>query len=43
MIKFYSTLSEKDKRRYATVETLKLGHGAKVYVSIVLEVVAEMY
>ena len=33
MKRFYSTLSEKDKRRYAGIETLKLGHGGIVYIS----------
>ncbi len=31
--KFYQTLSEKDKRRYAAVEALKLGHGGIVYIA----------
>lgn len=36
MKKFYGTLSEKDKRRYAAVEALKLGHGGMVYIAKVL-------
>jgi len=36
MRKFYGSLSEKDKRRYAAVEALKLGHGGIVYVAGVL-------
>ncbi len=36
MRKFYNTLSEKDKRRYAAIEALKLGHGGIVYISQVL-------
>ena len=36
MKKFYQTLSEKDKRRYAAVEALKLGHGGITYVATVL-------
>ena len=36
MAKFYDTLSEKDKRRYAAIEALKLGHGGQVYISDVL-------
>jgi IS30 family transposase len=36
MKKFYQTLSEKDKRRYAAVEALKLGHGGIVYLARVL-------
>ena len=36
MKKFYDTLSEKDKRRYAAIESLKLGHGGTVYISAVL-------
>jgi hypothetical protein len=27
MKRFYTTLSEKDRRRYAGIEALKLGHG----------------
>jgi Rhodopirellula transposase DDE domain len=33
MKKFYQTLSEKDQRRYAAVEALKLGQGGIVYVA----------
>lgn len=33
MQRFYETLSEKDRRRYAAVEAAKLGHGGKVYVA----------
>jgi hypothetical protein len=36
MRKFYQTLSEKDKRRYAAVEASKLGHGGISYVAEVL-------
>jgi hypothetical protein len=36
MKKFYTTLSEKDKRRYAAIEALKLGHGGIGYVAQVL-------
>ncbi len=36
MRKFYQTLSEKDKRRYAAVEAQKLGHGGIQYVAGVL-------
>ena len=36
MVKFYGTLSEKDKRRYAAIEALKLGHGGQVYIAEVL-------
>ncbi len=36
MQKFYCTLSQKDKRRYAAIEALKLGHGGIVYMSQVL-------
>lgn len=32
MINFYDSLSEKDKRRYAAVEALKLPHGGKAYI-----------
>lgn len=33
---FYQTLSEKDKRRYAAIEALKLGHGGIVYIAKVV-------
>lgn len=36
MKQFYDTLSEKDQRRYAAIEALKLGHGGLVYIAQVL-------
>jgi hypothetical protein len=33
---FYDSLSEKDRRRYAAVETEKLGHGGSRYIASVL-------
>lgn len=36
MRKFYNTLSEKDKRRYAAIEALKLGHGGIAYIAQLL-------
>jgi hypothetical protein len=36
MKKFYDTLSEKDKRRYAGVEAMKLGRGGVAYVTKIL-------
>lgn len=33
---FYASLSEKDKRRYAAIEALKLGRGGQVYIAQVL-------
>jgi len=36
MKKFYQTLSEKDKRRYAAIEALKLGRGGIVYIANVV-------
>jgi hypothetical protein len=36
MKSFYDSLSEKDRRRYAAVESCKLGHGGVTYVSSVL-------
>jgi len=36
MKKYYATLSEKDRRRYAAVEALKLGHGGQSYIAEVL-------
>ena len=34
--KYYATLSEKDQRRYAAVEALKLGIGGQVYIARIL-------
>jgi len=36
MKKFYDSLSEKDKRRYAGIEALKLGRGGQKYIAKVL-------
>lgn len=36
MKKLYQTLSEKDKRRYAAIEALKLGHGGQSYIAQIL-------
>ena len=36
MQKFYRSLNERDRRRYAAIEALKLGHGGIEYVSGVL-------
>jgi len=33
---FYESLNEKDRRRYAAIEALKLGHGGQVYIEQVL-------
>jgi hypothetical protein len=33
MVKFYISLSEKDKRRYAAIEAKKMGHGGIKYIS----------
>jgi hypothetical protein len=30
MLQFYESLSEKDKRRYAAVESMKLAHGKNI-------------
>ena len=36
MVKFYRSLNERDRRRYAAVEAAKLGHGGIEYVSQLL-------
>ena len=36
MQKMYQTLSEKDQRRYAAIEALKLGHGGQRYMARLL-------
>ena len=33
MLKLYDSLSEKDRRRYAAVEAVKLGHGGVQYIA----------
>ena len=37
MKKFYDSLSEKDRRRYAAIEAEKLGHGGVEYMVAVLD------
>jgi len=34
---FYESLSEKDRRRYAAVEMLKLPYGGQTYISHILD------
>ena len=36
MVRFFESLSERDRRRYAAVEACKLGHGGIAYVSQLL-------
>lgn len=36
IINFYQSLSEKDRRRYAAVEALKLPHGGQLYMCTLL-------
>ena len=36
MKRFYETLSEKDKRRYAAIEAIKLGYGGQKYICEIL-------
>ena len=36
MVKFFGSLNERDRRRYAAVEAAKLGHGGIDYVSRLL-------
>lgn len=37
MKRFYETLSEKDRRRYAAIEAIKLGYGGQKYICEILE------
>lgn len=37
MKRFYNSLSEKDRRRYAALEATKLGHGGVQYIAEVLD------
>lgn len=36
MIRFYKTLNERDRRRYAAIEAVKLGHGGIAFISQLL-------
>ena len=36
MVRFYGSLNERDRRRYAAVEASKLGHGGIEYISHLL-------
>lgn len=36
MVKFFRSLNERDRRRYAAVEASKLGHGGMQYISRLL-------
>ena len=36
MVNFYNSLSEKDRRRYAAIETQKLPYGGQKYISMLL-------
>lgn len=36
MLNFYNSLSEKDRRRYAAIETMKLGYGGATYIRHIL-------
>ncbi|MBF0452756.1 MAG: hypothetical protein HQK75_18780, partial [Candidatus Magnetomorum sp.] len=36
MKRFYDSLNEKDRRRYAGIEALKLGHGGRTYIAEIL-------
>lgn len=36
MLKFYQSLDESSQRRYAAMESLRLGHGGKKYVREIL-------
>lgn len=38
MKEFYRRLSEKDRRRYAAVESDKLGHGGQQYIAQLFEI-----
>lgn len=38
MVKYFSSLNEKDKRRYAAIEAIKLGHGGITIISSILSI-----
>jgi hypothetical protein len=35
---FYNSLNERDRRRYAAIEAIKLGHGGIEYISKILSI-----
>lgn len=37
MLTFFNTLSEKEKRHFAALESRKLGHGGQVYIAQILD------
>ena len=37
MVRFYTSLNERDRRRYAAVEAQKLGHGGVQFISRLLK------
>jgi hypothetical protein len=37
MLRLYKSLNERDRRRYAAIESIKLGHGGITYISQVLQ------
>ena len=37
-IRFYSNLKERERRHYAALEALKLGHGGKRYISLLFNI-----
>ena len=37
MVRFFLSLNERDRRRYAAIEATKLGHGGIVYISELLD------
>lgn len=37
MLDFYNSLSEKDRRRYAAIEVIKLGYGGATYIRSILQ------
>ena len=36
MVRFYQSLNERDRRRYAAIEAIKLGHGGIEFISQLL-------
>ncbi len=37
MCRFYRSLNERDRRRYAAIEAVKLGHGGITFISNILK------
>ncbi len=42
MKSFFDSLNEKDRRRYAAIEAMKLGHGRQKYIRACLKIILSL-